>query len=393
MTANGANSPTRPNNSRQLNRLSSLPDTLTAASWDLAPHTAAKLDILGAYLRAWFPILSRGRNFDRIIYIDGFAGPGRYKQGEDGSPMVALKAALRAIHGPVKLPFEFHFVERRRRMVAALNANIAHLREHCVIPSGVEIHVHAGLFFEDAYRQHIRPRLLAHPRAPAFALVDPFGWKGFPMQILTDLMKRPSTEVLVNFMFEEINRFLNHPDQHMNFDKLFACRDWRRAYEQAGAMRKKFIHDLYRDQLRGVAGAKYVRSFEMRNARNVSDYFLYFASNNLLGLAKMKEAMWKVDPGGGYSFSDATNFDQAVLFQPEPDRRELRRLIAERFAGTRATVAEVELFVLEHTPFHAQHYRKVLAAMEDDGHLAPVNPPPARRHGTYANLKMILEFG
>ena len=101
----------------------------------------------------------------------------------------------------------------------------------------------------------------------------------------------------------------------------------------------------------------------MRNARNVSDYFLYFVSNNRLGLAKMKEAMWKVDPGGGYSFSDATNFDQAVLFQPEPDRRELRRLIADRFAGRQATVNRVELFVLENTPFHAQHYRKVLAAM------------------------------
>ncbi len=371
-----------------------MPDTLTAASWDLAPHTAAKLAILGAYLRAWFPILSRGRNFDRIIYIDGFAGPGRYKQGEDGSPIVALKAALGAMGGPVRLPFEFHFVERRRRMVAALNANIAHLREHRVIPSSVEIHVHAGLLFEDAYQQHIRPRLLAHPRAPAFALVDPFGWTGLPMHILTDLIKRPSTEVLVNFMFEEINRFLNHPDQHDNFDELFACPDWRRGYELAGATRKKFIHDLYRDQLRRAAGARYVRSFEMRNARDVSDYFLYFAStsNNRLGLAKMKEAMWKVDPGGGYSFSDATNFDQAVLFQPEPDRRELRRLIAERFAGRRATVNQVELFVLEYTPFHAQHYRKVLAAMEGDGGLNPINPPPARRRGTYANPELILEF-
>lgn len=369
-----------------------MPDALTAASWALAPHTAAKLDILGAYLRAWFPILSRGRNFDRIIYIDGFAGPGRYQHGEDGSPIVALKAALGALNGQVQLPFEFHFVERRRRMVAALNANIAHLREHRIIPSSVEIYVHGGLLFEGAYQQHIRPRLLAHPRAPAFALVDPFGWTGLPMQILTDLMKRPSTEVLVNFMFEEINRFLNHPDQHDNFDELFACPDWRQGYKLAGVTRKKFIHDLYRDQLHRAAGANYVRSFEMRNARNVSDYFLYFASNNRLGLAKMKEAMWKVDPGGGYSFSDATNFDQAVLFQPEPDRRELRRLIAERFAGRRATVNQVELFALEDTPFHAQHYRKVLAAMEGDAGLTPINPPPTRRRGTYANPELVLEF-
>lgn len=29
----------------------------------------------------------------RILYIDGFAGPGRYKNGEDGSPIYALKIA------------------------------------------------------------------------------------------------------------------------------------------------------------------------------------------------------------------------------------------------------------------------------------------------------------
>jgi three-Cys-motif partner protein len=81
----------------------------------------------------------------------------------------------------------------------------------------------------------------------------------------------------------------------------------------AGGERKKFIVDLYRDQLSQRCGARHVRSFEMRNQRNATDYFLYFASNNRLGLSKMKEAMWKVDPGGGYAFSDATNFDHSNL--------------------------------------------------------------------------------
>ena len=82
--------------------------------------------------------------------------------------------------------------------------------------------------FEEAYQRHIRSRLQAHPRAPAFALVDPFGWTGIPWSILGELLKRPSTEILVNFMFEEINRFLFHPMQVENFDTLFACADWRR---------------------------------------------------------------------------------------------------------------------------------------------------------------------
>jgi three-Cys-motif partner protein len=365
-----------------------LSDILTSASWDLAPHTAAKLEILQAYLSAWFPILSRG--FDKIIYIDACAGPGRYKQGQDGSPIIALKVALGS--SVIQKPFEFHFVERKRRPCIALKANIEHLRQEFGLPPNFEIYVHERQTFEQAYQQHIRARLQANPWAPAFAFVDPFGWTGIPMAILCDLMRRQSTEILVNFMFEEINRFINHPEQDKNFDALFACEEWRIAYGMMGRSRKKFIHDLYRDQLLGTARARYVRSFEMRNERNASDYFLYFASNNLLGLGKMKEAMWKVDPGGGFMFSDATNFDQAVLFEPEPDRHELRRLIAERFANQRAMVQQVGNFVVEDTPFLATHYLKVLSAMEADEHITYLNPPSGRRRGTYANKSAVLKF-
>jgi hypothetical protein len=45
------------------------------------PHSA-KLKILSAYLQAWFPIVGQSHSFDRVIYIDGFAGPGRYKQAK-----------------------------------------------------------------------------------------------------------------------------------------------------------------------------------------------------------------------------------------------------------------------------------------------------------------------
>jgi hypothetical protein len=62
-------------------------------------------------------------------------------------------------------------------------------------------------------------------------------------------------------MFGEINRFLSHPDQVTNFDRLFACTDWRRGSEML--TRKQFIHDLYRDQLRRAAGARYAL---LRNA-------------------------------------------------------------------------------------------------------------------------------
>jgi len=59
--------------------------------WPIEPHTSAKHQILRKYLDAWLPIL--GRHNSRIVYIDGFAGPGEYSGGEPGSPIIALEAA------------------------------------------------------------------------------------------------------------------------------------------------------------------------------------------------------------------------------------------------------------------------------------------------------------
>ena len=58
--------------------------------WKLEPHTLGKHLVLRAYLDAWLPILGRGRK--RILFIDGFAGPGEYIDGEEGSPLIALNS-------------------------------------------------------------------------------------------------------------------------------------------------------------------------------------------------------------------------------------------------------------------------------------------------------------
>src|ERR1019366_1689996 len=101
------------------------------------------------------------------------------------------------------------------------------------------------------------------------------------------------------------------------------------------------------------------------------DYFLFFATNNELGLKKMKEAMWRVDESGTYSFSDATDPNQSVLFSAEPDRELLMRL--NKFAGSEATTNEIERFVVRHTAFRETHYKKVLQALESAAKIVPID--------------------
>ena len=208
-------------------------------------------------------------------------------------------------------------------------------------------------------------------------------------------MSHRSCEVLVNFMYEEINRFLGHPDQEENFDTFFGTHEWREGVGLAGPqVRNRFLHDLYGRQLRDAAGAKYVRSFEMRNERDVVDYYLFYATNSILGLKKMKEAMWKVDERGEFSFSDATDPNQAVLFGNEPRFDLLERQLLAHFGGCDASVEEIEHFVVAETAFRETHYKRVLKKLElaEPPTIEVIDPPARRIRGTYPDGPLRLRF-
>ena len=335
------------------------------------------------------PIMGQG-GFRHVLYIDGFAGPGRYSGGEDGSPVIALRTALDHI-ASIKAKVLFLFVERNQERANVLKDIIAEIER----PDSFHVKVACGETFESALGnllQFYRDKSRSLP--PTFAFLDPFGWTGVPFSIVKEIMSYPRCEVLVTFMYEEINRFIGHPDQGANFDNFFGTGTWRSGVGLTDSRkRNRFFHDLYLRQLRENAGARYVRSFQMRNESDVTDYYLFYATNNLLGLRKMKDAMWKVDESGEFVFSDATDSSQLVLFAKEPHYQTLRRQISSRFRGRETTVGEVEEFVLAETAFRETHYkRQVLQPMElcEPAELEAINPPVDRRRGTFGDKSLRL---
>lgn len=264
-----------------------------------------------------------------------------------------------------------------------------HLRD-LVADLGLPKNFHSKIVsaaFEEGFRTHLLDFYAKDdkPLPPTFAFIDPFGWSQTPFELVKTILSFPSCEVLINFMYEEVNRFVSHPDHPATFDRLFGTDRWRQVLKIHDKLaRKAFLHDLYVSQLREEAGARYVRSFEMRNDKDVTDYFLFFATNNRKGIQKMKEAMWRVDQSGEFRFSDATNQAQLLLFSPRPDFARLAQAILERFARRDVTVDEIEDFVLAETAFRETHYkRNVLAELERRGLIAAVDAPANRRRGSF----------
>lgn len=353
--------------------------------WPLEPHTRAKHELLKRYLQAWMVILSQGR-FPEILYIDGFAGPGQYAGGEAGSPIIALDTAL-GFQPPLTANVHFLFVEERGDRADHLRQQVASR----TLPSNFHVVVEGGITFETAFVNRYSSYVRQGRLIPTFAFIDPFGWTGAPFNLVKQILTNRSCEVFVNFMYEEINRFIGHPDQVANFDSFFGTNEWKRcASASEPRARNRCLHDLYLSQLN--TGAAYVRSFEMSNARDVTDYYLFYATNELLGLKKMKEAMWKADESGEFRFSDATDPNQLVLFEKAPQLPVLRQQIVTQFSRKDVSVETIERFVVVQTAFRESHYKGILKALEKEGSLSPLNAAPGRRAGTFGDPSMKVRF-
>ena len=311
---------------------------------------------------------------------------------EFGSPVIALRAA---IDQPRKIDakINFIFVEGRLDRAEMLESVINNI----IIPSNFSVDIYKGQTFENSFQKIKRTHIMSNGRlVPTFAFIDPFGWSGVPFECVRQILGYSNCEILATFMYEEINRFISLPEQEENFDKVFGTVEWRNGLNLYDpVLRKNFFHNLYLRQLRESAGAKYVRSFEMRNEQDVTDYYLFYATNNLRGLSKMKEAMWKIDESGEFIFSDATDPSQMILFEKKPPFAVLKRKIVDRFRGLTVSVEEIEHFVLADTAFRETHYkRQILRRMElgDPTEIIIVDPPASRTRGTYGQKSLQIKF-
>ena len=355
--------------------------------WEIEPHTEAKHVILGRYLYAWLPIITRWNG--RIVYIDGFAGPGEYIGGKDGSPIIAIKAVLDH-RTNIKSKVVMLFIEADKKRCKFLEEKIAKIK----LPSNLRIEYKCKKF-EEALKEIFdyldeQKTVLA----PSFVFIDPFGFSGMPMAVIKRIMENDKCEVLITFMYEEINRFISHNNLEESFNEMFGTDEWKTVIgEEDPVRRNNLLHGIYKKQLESEAGIKYVRSFKMINKTNRTDYYLFFGTNNIVGLKKMKAAMWKVDELGQFQFSDAT-YDpaQPMLFELEPDFSILKKLILKRFKGKTISVVELENFIVLNTPYRETHYKKqILASMEkaDFPEIEVKCMAGKRRKGSFTNSCVI----
>ena len=351
--------------------------------WAMEPHTKGKHIVLRSYLDAWLPIMSHGARFrsamgkGRLVLVDGFAGPGRYSTGEDGSPLVMLKAFLEHTQRHlISADLLYLFIEERRDRIEHLREEVAALQ----LPAQVDVHFEEGRF-EDVFTGLLDDIESSGAQlAPTFAFIDPFGYTGNPMDLAGRFLAFQRCEALVYMPLPFVNRFVGREGQEQALTALFGSERWQEALSYQGAARVQFLHELFQEQLCFGSSSRLVRSFEIPTAGG-NGYRLYFTTGNEKGLEKMKEAMWRADPLGGERYQDTT--DDLVLFEPEPDTSHLLNALKAHFGGQPFSIEDAERFTLLSTAYlpNAHLKTRTLAPAERANRLEALSP--RKRKVTY----------
>jgi len=305
--------------------------------WEAKPHTLAKIEIVGRYLYLWFSILGAHGSNKRLVYIDGFAGPGRYTNSDRSSPVAALQAAKDAIQQSKAnlqgVEFAFLFVEKQRDFADSLR-NIIESEEW---PPEVKWRVEHGSFEDKVGGILTNLRTSGAKLAPTFAFIDPFGATGLPFRVVAEILSYPKCEVLLNLDSDGIGRVLTAQQFEKNqahLDALFGDQSWKDLDpSKPMATLAADVLALYKRRLRSLPDVEYVFAFAMNSREGQLNYHLVFA----------------VDKTGSYSFSD-DSFAQTMLFDFKAPA-EWAVKMQSALSGSWRPYSDFQKYALNETPF------------------------------------------
>ena len=329
--------------------------------WDYEMQTKMKHQVLAEYIKSWAKILSSNST---VYYYDCFGGCGIYLD-TDGSEKLGSPFLITEIADDLK-------EKNNKEMVVLVGEpdkqNYDNLKKISSMRPSPSNNPHfANQTFE--YIIHHSWTKDRYRRYPSFFFIDPFGFS-LKMKDVVDIMRHPQNEILINFMFDYINRFISDDACATKFDDLFGCKDWCRAREMVGEERENFIIGLYRRQLKKVS--KYVFPFRMSYPdRDRTYYYLIHAANNLKGCSIMKSAFASQNYGRveylGYKQNELTIFDVK-----EFKVGELEKYLTTRYAGRRLSFNEIVEEIIDETYYLESDIRTTLKSMRCEGKIKTV---------------------
>jgi three-Cys-motif partner protein len=293
-------------------------------------QTKAKHFILKRYLQALaFKVLT----FADITFIDGFSGPWETQTEDfaDSSFMIAIEV-LRDAQQKVfaqtgkRRKIRCFLSENNARAFAKLTAAVAPFNKP---EEDFEIKTFGG-DFEDAVSE-IQAFI---GRSFPLIFIDPTGWTGYPFDKIRPLFNRPKCEVVINFMYDFVNRAASMSDAKTiaSLDPILGGPNWEKRLDPS-LPRGRAIEKLFRDTLRGAGAFEFVVSTKIdRSTADRPHFFIAYGTKSGDGLKTFRETEYAALQVHARDRADA-----------KARKREEKTGIGDLFAGMEGDVQDMSI--------------------------------------------------
>ena len=257
------------------------------------PWSLIKDAVLSSYIE---PYIAKVKKLGRqIILIDGYAGPGVFDDGREGSPMILCSAAEKFAKRYYTAYFFNNDKKHHEKLEAAIKrAGWSH-STYCILGNSLELIKQKSQILKDH---------------TAFLYLDPFGLKGCSFDQLEPFLTRDtnySTEIVLTMCMPAVHRLaachavekgredMQIKSNHQLLTMVFGGDYWKDIICQENIDRenKEFqLINAYLTKLRAYlpyAGCCPVREESDRRIK----YFIVFVSRHLDALLLMNDCMYK----------------------------------------------------------------------------------------------------
>jgi three-Cys-motif partner protein len=301
--------------------------------WVIDEHTLIKHTLLKNYIDPWMAIffaVQRGEGKpQKVIYVDGFCGPGIYYTDNTktdkccGSPLIVAEVANKYLNEDPTRAVIMHCIDKNGVCTEILTQSLTEMN---MFKQEWKVH---NAEFDDKIHEVLDTIDQSDLRyQPMFFFIDPFGYKGFPMSTLHKIMTYPRAEFFVNFMVYDIVRFCEEQPFGENMSALFGSNEFRNVSNCRSPHEKYvFFVNLYVKSLTSI-GARYVMPFRINTPDQGTRprYYLIHASKHIRALRVMKDNMAKISQAP-YRFEAIGLISEQMSLFEDPERETLRERI------------------------------------------------------------------
>ena len=284
---------------------------------DQTEQSAVKAHIVSSYFSAWSGVIQKWNT--PMAYIDLFCGPGKYGDEHLSAPLLIIQSTL----GNPKLLNKMNFVfnDYDPNNIASLKKSIMQIDTNGVLSQKIQ-------YYNETIEAGFHSRLRIPKNMPVLSFVDPFGYKGLTLSLISFLISNSGSDCIFFFNYNRINMALSSNtkfDEHLKmlFGNTLTVALKKQLENLSPEQREPIVLNALVEALR-EGNSNYVLPFKFYSSEMIrTSHFIIFVTKHPLACKIMKQIMYSnsakdSDGVATFSFKDShnfgTEFDQLTMF-------------------------------------------------------------------------------